>query len=202
MNGYEIETILSKFPSTSRFYRDCCPVDSLSDSQNKFVQNSSNIFVVNTANSDEKFGHWLLLFFNSSNICYFVDSYGREPKEFDERISKFVAHFTKRVIHNPRKLQQSSSCVCGLYVIFFSVFLCTGYSLTKIISWFSKPDLRLNDISVLKFLRKRVRLPKTSQLLECEFKEKEKETRKRSGKDLLGCRSCKLKWMPASARQQ
>ncbi len=192
MNGYEIEIILSKFPSTSLFYRDCRTIDSLSGSQNKFVQNSCNIFVVNTANSEEKFGHWLLLFFypnsdsnieNSANICCFVDSYGRELKEFDKKISKFVKQFTKRIIHNPHKLQQSSSCVCGLYVIFFSVFLSSGYSLVEIVSWFSKLNLSLNDISVLKFLRKRVRLPKSSQLLECQFREKGERhsERKRSG---------------------
>ncbi len=133
--------------------------------------------MVNTVPSSASFGHWLLLFFvptfDQSNrySCIFFDSDGRSLCSFDSRIQKFVKYFVPSadlVIHNARKIQAANSCVCALYVTFFAVFLCIGYRLANILNWFSVTDLPLNDLSVLRYLRKYLRLPKTDKLILCE----------------------------------
>ncbi len=194
MNSTQIERILSKYPVSAPYYRVCLPVDLLWESRKHFVALNYNIVVVNTATSREDFGHWLLLFFaprsTSSWICYFIDSYGRNIQDFDARILKFVNYFTHEIQNNPTKLQQNSSCMCGLYVIFFAIFLSASYSLAAILSWFSKRDLQLNDISVLHYLKNCVKIPKMERdLLTCKIQNNQR------------CKSCAGKeWMPVLDR--
>ncbi len=95
MNSKEVALILDNFPITAPYYRACAAVDQLWEAWANFVQNSKNIFVVNTVPSSASFGHWLLLFFepsgqNHEQLCIFVDSYGRSLNSFDSRIQKFV----------------------------------------------------------------------------------------------------------------
>ncbi len=177
MNSKEVELILNNFPITSPYYRACVAVDQLWENRAKFVQNSKNIFVVNTLPRSASFGHWLLLFFvptfdqSNRSSCIFFDSYGRTLRSFDSRIQKFVKYFVPSaasITHNARKIQAANSCVCALYVTFFAVFLCIGYQLADILNWFSISDLHLNDLSVLRYLRKYLRLPRTDKLIACQ----------------------------------
>ncbi len=120
MNSKEVELILDNFPITAPYYRACVAVDQLWENRAKFVQNSKNIFVVNTVPSLASFGHWLLLFFvptfdrANQYSCIFFDSYGRSLNLFDSRIRKFVKYFVTAatsVIHNPHKIQAANSCI-------------------------------------------------------------------------------------------
>ncbi len=58
-------------------------------------------------------------------------------------------------------------CLRNLLYLFFNL-LSLGYELHTITCWFSQKNKRLNDQSVLAFIRKRVKIPNNAKLLDCK----------------------------------
>ena len=209
MNNREIDLILESLPSTSPYYRGCVAVDQLSSPllrNNLYSTETYNIIVCNDQVSTTSLGHWLLLFFypdsTGSIVCSFFDSFGRDILSFDHRIFDFAVSIASDIHSNRYKLQSDKSCVCGLWCIFLSIFLTQGYSMSDILSWFSKTDRKLNDISILSYLKKLVKLPSTEKLLYCKSLSHLTTTGAPAG-FFKECKSCALAgsrkrqaWMP------
>lgn len=165
MDNKQIETVIKNIcPS---YFRACVPISDLIYMNKLIVPDSKNIFILNTTAKQNIIGHWILLFISSSDITFF-DSFGRIPDEIDVRINQFINKVhPEKLIVNRKRLQSRYSCACGAYSIFYSVFLCKGYSLEEINGWFSK-NTSLNDRSVVNWLKQRLPSISTANILHCK----------------------------------
>lgn len=155
MDGKEIENFLSSCTKTAPYFRCVTSVTNLHVAFQLYKATTKNIFVVNTSGIPDKLGHWVLVYVQPFEIVFF-DSFGRKPLEIDKNLYDFLQKFNiKNIKVNSKKLQQNSSCTCPAYVIFFSVYLSSNFSLNKILSWFSATNLKLNDSSIFTWLQKR-----------------------------------------------
>ena len=95
--------------------------------------------VINTEVASEPGAHWIALV-KKGNLIYFLDSYGRNvkdftfPIDFKETILKYIGD--SKLKFNPSLLQQLTSNVCGEYCIYFIQELHKG-GLVKALSVFS-----------------------------------------------------------------
>ena len=161
MNNREIDAVLSTCALTKPYYRGSYSSNELA--HNHLLSNSWNIFIINTTKDSSKVGHWLLAFFKH-HICTFVDSFGFPVSHYSADIIEFVCKNSTIVHCSNKQLQQNSSQVCGIYVIFFSIYLSTNVPLPAIVGWFSD-NKRLNDKSLHIWLKKLTLLNLQSDLL-------------------------------------
>ena len=118
---------------------------------------SLTAYIVNTDESGGEGKHWLLLYCvesssaagkggggGISSLLYFVDPLGKQPYQYNSKFSKFCSKFGK-VVTLKHPIQDSSSQLCGLYVIYFMYYLARGYDLNSIEKRFYKINLMKND---------------------------------------------------------
>ncbi len=171
MNTTQLSVILSNCAITKPYFRTVVPIDYLLSAAKMYNKNEKNIFVVNVLESGEGFGHWVLIFVYPNNeLISFVDSFAVEPAQYDKRFVIFLRKFSKTIDYCPYAVQQNRSCTCGLYCVFFAIYLTLGYSLDTITRWFSPARKLLNDKSVIAFIRERVYIPSSRRFLTCSDK--------------------------------
>lgn len=143
MNNEQIDEILKNVAATRRWYRGCYAVDQLSSVIIR--RHELNIVISNTIPSTSSIvGHWIAIFIQP-NLLTFFDSFGRSPELFPSEIRSFVNLYSPPLLWNKLAIQGEKSCLCGLFVIFVSVQIASGRSLSTILSWFSKRNRKLND---------------------------------------------------------
>ena len=163
---------MSNSPITSPYICAVLSLDFDAQSEvNLYDKNSKNVYIINTTASSNIVGHWLLLF-AARNCCIFFDTYGQSAENFGGNILELTKLISIKsgasVTWNSKCLQQKNSCVCGIYCILFSYYLCQNYSMSNILSWFSD-DKKLNDHSVYKWWTNRADFGLTAaQMLQCK----------------------------------
>ncbi len=53
--------------------------------------------------------HWVSLYKTGCGNCEFFDSFGRRPKDYDERFNHFLSPEYERIIHNHKVVQDYES---------------------------------------------------------------------------------------------
>jgi hypothetical protein len=123
MNSAQIYEALKDDVYTGPVFWGVFPIDKLP------VMKEWGIYVVNTAPSPIKLGHWVAVI-NGIFFC----SYGVNPVIYGLKPMPFVN----------RQLQSFESNTCGKYVVLFSKLICRGYTPADIIDCFGKIPL-VND---------------------------------------------------------
>jgi hypothetical protein len=82
------------------------------------IKSYPSCFILNTDTSTEPGEHWLAVYVDQNNECYFFDSYGNSPKFFG--LDNYFSQF-KTLTWNKIKLQGNSNN-CGLYCILFLLY--------------------------------------------------------------------------------
>lgn len=97
--------------------------------------------IVNTDPKDRHGRHWLAFYCESKDTVEFFDSYGHSPEYFD-----FTAD-----VYNNKRLQSSTSNVCGQYCLYYLLNRCRGVSMRTIVNRFGD-NYRENDTFVYDFM--------------------------------------------------
>ena len=94
------------------------------------IQNG--FIIVNTVNTSNIMGHWVL-FFVDNGILFYFDSLGRTPDEYGKNIQIFYLLFEgiKNIVFKKR-VQAESTLTCGAYCLVFAHMISNGYSLRNI----------------------------------------------------------------------
>ena len=167
MDGEEVLSFLKKSPITAPFVAGIGTLESINFTPYK--HGSKYIYIVNTTKSSTILGHWVLIFVSSSGTMFF-DSFGRRPHDIDERFSSVFSKIGKApLIVGEKRLQQKNSCTCPAYCIMFAMYLCSGFSLAEILSWYSDDEYEVNDRSVFHWLKHRTgALLNKDKILKCK----------------------------------
>jgi hypothetical protein len=101
-----------------------------------------------TSGEKKNEGHFVCIFAISDTVLY-VDSYGGKPKQ--EHVLRFLRLCNREAMYNKRQVQDYGSSYCGLFALFFLLFLAKRPRLA--INFFSqKKRLRNNDRLCLRYL--------------------------------------------------
>jgi len=115
-------------------------------------------FVINSAQSHEKEGHWLLVYFNAqSKTTVWFDSLGNLPSYYGKNLFLWLHAPGFKVDYSTKPVQAINSRLCGLFVLFVLYYLSRGLTLERILSYFNSRDLGKNDKLVSLFAWKKFR---------------------------------------------
>jgi len=110
------------------------------------------LFVANTDCHHLPGVHWVAIYIGRDGVGEYLDSYGRVP---DLHFQQFMNLHCSRWTYNVKQLQHVASELCGHYCIFFCAYRSVGFSMTTIMSWFTR-NTRANDALVYKFVCRRI----------------------------------------------
>ena len=142
MNTLQLKQIIENDKYAKVYFCGVIPIDYLP----KEKLNKTCSFIVNTDDSTNIGQHWIAIFCPIiGNIEYF-DPIGQKP--INEEIFDFIKLNEKNYIFNSQRLQSAYSQNCGLFCIFYILLRSRNMSMMKIIQFFNKQYLHLNDIFI------------------------------------------------------
>ena len=108
-----------------------------------------DIYLLNTAPSDDPGEHWCLLFRNN-DVCELFDSYGHPPSFYKLHIPTYK----NLIVYNPFQLQGPFSRTCGHHCLFFALHRARGFSFLQILTqlYFPQSPYAVNDNMVVNFI--------------------------------------------------
>jgi len=183
MDCREIVLLLTSLVVTKPYFRKCVKVVNLLNSVSPqfVISGENNIFVVLCENrghqsSNDNIGHFVLIFISCTGNVYLFDSSGNADETANSypQIKQFIDKVSSGTqLFNKKRIQSFNSCACGIYCIFVAIYLSLNYSLQTILSWFSDTDLVGNDLSILKWFKKRIgtQLVQDKRILLCDFEQ-------------------------------
>ena len=83
------------------------------------ISNYPSCFVINTQPRSKEGEHWLSMYFDKDENCYFFDSFGNKPSYY--RLYNYILANSKKWTCNLQQLQGFEPH-CGIYCIFFLLF--------------------------------------------------------------------------------
>lgn len=141
-NTIQLTNILANSPVTRSFTRgvhsaDYCP---------EFTSFPC-LFIWNTAPKNSKGLHWVAVYVEQKNKCYYFDSAGAPiPLIFRYHLSQFrIRHVLSKAVQSP------FSTVCGQYCIMFLHWVCSGKSPQSFCRTLFTENLNSNDEKVEKW---------------------------------------------------
>lgn len=102
-------------------------------------------FIINLSKKLEVGSHWVGLFIDTYNCCYYFDSFGLPPSNL--YIISFIRKHSVHMIHNSKQLQHITSTKCGQFCCAFIVNILKNKSIAAFIMKFS-PNLYINEIVI------------------------------------------------------
>ena len=127
MDTLSINDIMMRDPYTSLVYGGTWSIDTLP------LNNKGPIcYILNASPSTDPGSHWTALYMDNGLTEHFC-SYGMEPPLK-----------LKNMTYNNRKIQSTTSDLCGEYCILYLMCRCGGYSLQNYLECFSH-DTEVND---------------------------------------------------------
>lgn len=148
MNSKRLNSIFQNDPCTSHMFAGFGNPDTVLPSVNFFPS-----FVI--LNTDSYVGpgeHWCVICFTKSKDCFFFDSFGKPPTEYN--FISTLRSMCSKIRYNPRAVQGTWAKTCGHHCVYFCMRLCYGFSPADIIESYS-PSKRKNDNMVYTFVRKK-----------------------------------------------
>lgn len=103
------------------------------------------LYIINQARKSESGTHWVVLYLDSSNSCYYFDSFGL-PATNGFIISHMKKHSTY-IYFNKKQLQHISSSKCGQFSCTFAVNLLKNNPISAYLAKFST-NLYINDLII------------------------------------------------------
>ena len=107
-----------------------------------------SIIVINLDRSYEKGSHWIMLHYNDIEKAEHFDSLGNKP---DEVLHNLLIDQKITYKYNNKRLQNYFTDTCGLFCLYYSYYLCRGWTLEKILDTLSH-DLKNNEEIVKDFV--------------------------------------------------
>ncbi len=139
IRGYQLSYICSNVDSKIKpYFRGLFNPDTTKNALAMIDPNKPNFLILNTDPSYKDGAHWVSLYVDLQNKCYFLDTFAHHPNYYN--LENFCAEATgDDFIMIPTALQSKFTTVCGLYTIFFGHHLCIGKDLDTILSML-KPE--------------------------------------------------------------
>ena len=160
MDCDQLSQVLKRLEATKNYFRTCLHIDQLY--LYGIFPDRPNIFIILTESSNKRIGHFILLYIARDGSVVIFDPIGTDLTKIPSEIKEFICN-NKSVKFNVKQLQGPNSCLCGVFCIFFSIYLSTGYSFEHVISWFAEPAW--NDVSIYSWFVKRVAHPPLTSVL-------------------------------------
>ena len=145
MNTLEIDHALSR-GITRQYYRGAFPEDV------DFHFKPPYCVVTNCDSHNGPGSHWNGWFITQSKI-FFIDTYGRSPKDSTLPTAYRLFVKNKQFVFNPRIIEGLFSNTCGQFCVYFLHRLCKGDEWTDIIDSFND-NLAVNDRIVRRFVQR------------------------------------------------
>lgn len=141
---------------------DLCNLDFILESRFRGVFSTNNLpnhvdhypsaYIVNTADTHSPGEHWISLYFLSFDQCYVFDSLGRDGRLLPPSIHNFILRNCFARTYNSIQIQGANSQSCGLYSVFFLLFICRICILSEFQQLFGS-DTYHNDCFVYSLLQ-------------------------------------------------
>jgi len=176
MDFDQLKSALQSLKGVSSYFRGCVV---LSDFE-KFCKDTfnfsscRNIYVILIGNKGESIGHFILFYWisNASSCrCIIADSLGFQVSSIGQKRLQRILEFTKTtsVQSSSVAVQDRSSCMCGAWVIAFTIWLTNGYSLAEIERLLKHRNPKTNDQLLYSYLRDKIGLSNRPQLMRCKL---------------------------------
>ena len=152
MNAVQIVNILSLDSNILKKFSGVFAADTL-------PSNISHLPKFLIVNSDVQSGpgqHWLALYIPPQGPPEFFDSLGLSPKQYLASFEQFLINHGPQYIYSDKRLQNYGSNTCGLYVLYYVILRCRGFTMHDIINNLSS-NLAQNDILTLNFVHEFMR---------------------------------------------
>ena len=148
MQNIDLDLFLNKIHSNVSY--KICSSDELN-----FLLRDNEFVIVNTDPSSLPGHHWVVFYRNKEGIIQFFDSFGHKPDFYTFNFVKFLQRnvFESYYIFNPCTIQSNTSNICGLYCLFFYVYICNDFSFNEFLCQFTN-NTTLNDLYCLKSIEK------------------------------------------------
>ena len=148
MNSSRLEQIFINDPCTAHMFAGFGNPDIILPKINYFP----SFVILNTDSYLGKGEHWCVICFTENKYCYFFDSFGRPPTEYN--FISTLRSMCSTIRHNSRAVQGTLAETCGHHCVYFCMKLCIGWSPDKIIKSYSF-STRKNDNMVFDFVRRK-----------------------------------------------
>ena len=143
MNNREVAAVLMRDHRARRVFRGVYPRNKLPH----FVDTRRpSAFVINTDQAPGPGEHWVAVWFDGRGKAEYFDSFGLPPLHPD--IESFISRHSQSYLYNPRLLQDLSSSMCGVYVLYYIFMKSRGSRMSRILSPFHPHKLWTNDRKV------------------------------------------------------
>lgn len=107
--------------------------------------NKPGAYIINLSKKSEAGSHWVALFIDNYNWCYYFDSFGLPPS--NTYIISFIKKNTIKMLYNTKQLQHITSTKCGKFCCVFIVNILKNKSIAAFILKFS-PNLYINELVI------------------------------------------------------
>ena len=151
MNGYQLRSIIDRFPQAQKNLEGVYPRDQLPHRVDR--QKARQCFIINTHPAHKSGEHWVVVCFQHSKAFYF-DSFGFPPMHGD--IQSFIRRNSSHFVYNAKPVQAVSNFTCGLYAIYVIVKFSQGVSPTQILHPFRSRDFSTNDNKLVAYFQRRL----------------------------------------------
>lgn len=118
MYSSTIDRILQTDNLTKKTYLGCFSYD-----ERPVINSYPSSFVINTQPRSKEGEHWLAMYFDIDENCYFFDSFGNKPSFY--RLHNYILSNSRKWTYNMKQLQGFEPH-CGVYCIFFLLFISRG----------------------------------------------------------------------------
>ena len=143
MNSKQLAAVLLRDLCSRRVFRGVYPRNKLP----YFVNTRHpSAFVINTDVSSGPGEHWVAVWFDGRGKAEYFDSFGLPPLYPD--IESFILRHCRNYLYNQRMLQDLSSSMCGVYVLYFILMKSRGALMSRILSPFHPHKPQTNDRKV------------------------------------------------------
>lgn len=115
MYSSTIDRVLKTDVETKNIYLGCFSFD-----ERPSITKYPSCFVINTQPRSKGGEHWLAIYFDNNENCYFFDSFGNKPSFY--RLQNYILTYSKQWTYNTKQLQGFEPH-CGIYCIFFLLFI-------------------------------------------------------------------------------
>ena len=160
MNAQQLESILSLDQHILKNFAGVFAADTLPSN----ISHLPKFLIVNSDVHSGPGQHWLALYIPAQGPSEFFDSLGHSPKQYLASFEQFLINHSPQYIYSNKRLQNYGSDTCGLFVLYYVILRCRGYTMQDIVNNFST-NLAQNDILTLHFVHTFIR----NALLEGDF---------------------------------
>ncbi len=150
MNGKQLSQLIRKDEASTQQYGGILCSNRLP--MHRFKK--PRFFIVNTDPHNKPGKHWVAFYFPKKGSAEFFDSFGNPPSRLHRNFTKFLKRHNKKYMYNKKRLQGTGSKTCGPYALYYVMHRSHHVPMDKIVSKFSKDNLKENDRHINEWIQK------------------------------------------------